>query len=43
MWSSAAGAKSASGFDVLCVQRWYSADLGCNEWLFELLLPLYHL
>ncbi len=29
---------SASGFDVLCVQRWYSADLGCNEWLFELLL-----
>ncbi len=29
---------SASGFDVLCVQRWYSADLGCNEWLFKLLL-----
>ncbi len=28
---------------VLCVQRWYSADLGCNEWLFELLLPFYHL
>ncbi len=27
---------SASGFDVLCVQRWYSAYLGCNEWLFEL-------
>ncbi len=26
---------SASGFDVLCVQRWYSADLGCNELLFE--------
>ncbi len=37
-WSS-----SASGFDVLCVQRWYSAELGCNEWLFELLLPFYHL
>ncbi len=34
---------SASGFDVLCVQRWYSAYLGCNEWLFELLLPLYNL
>ncbi len=34
---------SASGFDVLCVQRWYSAFLGCNEWLFELLLPFYHL
>ncbi len=30
---------SASGFDVLCVQRWYSADLGCNKWLFESLLP----
>ncbi len=29
---------SASGFDVLCVQRRYSAYLGCNEWLFELLL-----
>ncbi len=28
---------SASGFDVLCIQRWYSAYLGCNEWLFELL------
>ncbi len=28
---------SASGFDVLCVQRWCSAYLGCNEWLFELL------
>ncbi len=34
---------SDSGFDVLCVQRWYSAYLGCNEWLFELLLPFYHL
>ncbi len=34
---------SASGFDVLCVQRWYSAYLGCNEWLFELLLPFFHL
>ncbi len=34
---------SASEFDVLCVQRWYSAYLGCNEWLFELLLPFYHL
>ncbi len=32
---------SASGFDVLCVQRWYSAYLGCNEWLLELLF--YHL
>ncbi len=29
---------SASGFDVLCIQRWYSTYLGCNEWLFELLL-----
>ncbi len=28
---------------VLCVQRWYSAYLGCNQWLFELLLPFYHL
>ncbi len=37
-WSS-----SASGFDVLCVQRWYSAYIGCNEWLFELLLPFYQL
>ncbi len=34
---------SASGFDVLCIRRWYSAYLGCNEWLFELLLPFYHL
>ncbi len=34
---------SASGFDVLCVQRWYSAYLGCNERLFELLLSFYHL
>ncbi len=34
---------SASGLDVLCVQRWYSAYLGCNEWLFELLLSFYHL
>ncbi len=34
---------SASGFEVLCVQRWYSAYLGCNEWLFEFLLPFYHL
>ncbi len=34
---------SASGFDVLCVQRWCSVDLGCNEWLFELLLSFYHL
>ncbi len=34
---------SASGFDVLCIQRWYSAYLGCNKWLFELLLPFYHL
>ncbi len=37
-WSS-----SASGFNVLCVQRWYSVYLGCNEWLFELLLPFYNL
>ncbi len=29
---------SASGFDVLCVQRWYSAYLGCNEWLFEIMV-----
>ncbi len=34
---------SASEFDVLCIQRWYSAYLGCNEWLFELLLPFCHL
>ncbi len=34
---------SASGFDVLCIQRWSSAHLGCNEWLFELLLPFCHL
>ncbi|AWO96124.1 Kinesin-like protein, partial [Scophthalmus maximus] len=34
---------SSSRFDVLCVQRWYSAFLGCNKWLFELLLPFYHL
>ncbi len=36
VWSSAAVASSASGFDVLCIQRWYSAYLGCNEWIFEL-------
>lgn len=24
------------------VQRWYSAYLGSNEWLFEFLLPFYH-
>ncbi len=41
MWSSAA--VSASGFDVLCIQRWHFAYLGYNEWLFELLLPIYHL
>ncbi len=34
---------SAAGIAVLCVQRWYSAYLGCNEWLFELLLHFYHL
>jgi len=34
---------SASRFDVLCVQRCSSADLGCNEWLFEWLLPSYQL
>ncbi|MEQ2309026.1 hypothetical protein AMECASPLE_034357 [Ameca splendens] len=34
---------SASRFDVLCVQRCSSACLGCNEWLFELLLPFYQL
>ncbi len=34
---------SASGFEMFCVQRWYSAYLGCNKWLFELLLPFYHL
>ncbi len=27
---------------VVCSEM-YSADLGCNEWLFELLLPFYHL
>ncbi len=31
MWSSAACSPSASGFDVLCVQRWYSAYLGCTD------------
>ncbi len=35
--------QSASGFNVLCVQRWYSAYLGSNEWLFELLFPFYQL
>ena len=30
-------------FDVLCAQRCYSAFLGWNECLFELLLPSYHL
>ncbi len=34
---------SASGFNVLCVQRWCSAYPGCNVWLFELLLLFYHL
>ncbi len=34
---------SASRFYVLCIQWWYSAYFGCNEWLFELLLPFYHL
>ncbi|MDG2633082.1 hypothetical protein P7M35_25030, partial [Vibrio parahaemolyticus] len=34
---------SASRFDVLFSQRWSSAYLGCNEWLFELLLSFYHL
>ncbi len=33
---------SASGFDVLRVQRWYSAYPSCSEWLLELLLPFYH-
>ncbi len=39
-WVFCCCSPSASGFNVLCVQRWYSAYLGCNEWLFELLLPL---
>ncbi len=34
---------SASKFYVLSIQRCSSAYLGCNEWLFELLLPFYHL
>uniref|UniRef100_A0A3B4ZJ67 L1 transposable element RRM domain-containing protein n=1 Tax=Stegastes partitus TaxID=144197 RepID=A0A3B4ZJ67_9TELE len=34
---------SASRFNMLCVQRCYSAYLGCNKWLFELLLPFYQL
>ncbi len=34
---------SASRFDMLCVQRCSSADLSCNEWLFELLSPFYQL
>ncbi len=35
VWSSAAGGPSASGFDVLCVQRWYLAYLGVTSgyWL----------
>ncbi len=28
---------------LLCVQRCSSANLGCNEWSFELLLPFYKL
>ncbi|MEQ2300626.1 hypothetical protein AMECASPLE_027644 [Ameca splendens] len=32
-----------SRFHVLCIQRCSSACLGCNEWLFELLLPFYQL
>ena len=30
---------SSSRFHELCVQRWYSAFSGCDECLFELLLP----
>lgn len=32
---------SASRFDVLCIQRCSSADLGWNERLFDLLVPFY--
>jgi len=32
---------SASRFDMLCVQRCSSADLGWNDWIFELLLPFH--
>lgn len=34
---------ASSRLDMLCVQRWYSALLSCNELLFELLLFFYHL
>lgn len=30
-------------FNVLCLQRWCSAFLDCTEWLFQLLLPFFHL
>ena len=30
----------ASRFDVLCNQGFSYAYLGCNEWLFDLMLPL---
>lgn len=30
---------SASRFDIFCIQRCFPACLGCNRWLFELLLP----
>lgn len=43
MWSSAVGAHLLQGFNKLCIQRWFSAYLGSNEWLFELPLPFYHL
>lgn len=33
---------SATGFNVLCGQRLYSADLGCCKWVFVLPLAFYH-
>lgn len=32
---------SSSHFVVLCIQRSFSAYVGCNNWSFELLLPSY--
>lgn len=30
---------SALGLDVFCIQRFFSAYLGCKKWFIELLLP----
>lgn len=39
MATSRAESETACRLDVLCVQRCCFADLGCNQWLLELLLP----